>query len=554
MGSKGAEEQGSKGAGGAAPGFWIPAALRERVLEGAVFETTWGLRAQLVAPQTPGATAARWPRLTSAGWRALWAGLRAATDVAATPPSAAALEAAMRHVARRLRDPNDDLHRVAHALLPPHTGFPAAMLDFAFGFFQELELASLAQMATWMPPAVARRGFVPLPGLSGRLRFYDTSFPGRLVAPLGVAFARSAPAPRTLVGYAAGNIPGAALLIALMGQLLHPRPAILARNSRREPFFTPLLLAALEEVDPALTANVAVLLWDYDDAALQEAILREAALLFLVAGDDTIARIEADVRRAGASPRIHRHGHKISFIAVARDFLTAERLPSLAPLAALDTLIWDQNGCLSPRLHFVEEGGALAPEAYADAVTGALRALASRLPCGLCDLRRLHSRFDAYQALAAGGRATVHSAYDDPFLVVVDRRPYDPRTLGEAINDARDRTVIVRPVPELAAIPRDYLRYLPARNLQTLSVALDSGAPEFLPFAEAAGRCGVTALRTVGRAAFPGLAHSWDGLLPCDLVTRRPAGHYTTIEFDDALTQIEETAAQLGRSLEINVR
>jgi len=524
-----------------AEGYWIPRALRERVLEGATFETTWGHHARLVAPGTPGATGAVWPRLTDAGRRALWDGLRAAPQA-----PVAALEAALQQVARRLADPGDALCGAVSALLPPHTGYPAAMLGFAFGFFQELALTPLARMAAWTPPAPVRRRFVPLPGLPGAVRFY----PARLGAWLGKGLARPVAPPRTLVGFASGNIPGAALLIALLGQVLDPRPAVIARNSRREPFFTPLLLGALEEIDPALVANVAVLLWDYGHAdapegAVQAAVLREADLVLMVAGDATIAQIEADIHRAGATPRVHRHGHKISFIAVAQALLTPERLPLLAPLAALDTAIWDQNGCLSPRLHFVEEGGRLAPEDYALAVTEALRAISPRLPWGLVDVRRLHARFDAFHALAAGGRATVHSAYDDPFLVVVDRRPYDARTLAEAINDAQDRTVIVRPVPALAAVPRDYLRRLPAGNLQTLSVALDSRAPEFLPFAGAAGRCGITALRTVGRAAFPGLAYSWDGLLPCDLVAARPAGHYTTIEFDDALAQIAETAARV---------
>jgi hypothetical protein len=530
----------SSGDHGSAPGYWIPGALREQVLQGATFETTWGLRAQLVAPKTPGATCATWPCLQPAGWHTLWEGLRAAP-----PASIARLEAALQRVARRLRDPRDDLYSAAHGLLPAHTGFSAGMLDFAFGFFQQLQLTSLAQMTAWRPTAATRRAFIPLPGLPGSVRFYPDGFLSHLQTRFQKQLTRSVPLPRTLVGYAAGNIPGGALLIALLGQMLAPRPAILVRNSRREPFFTTLLLAALEEIDPAVVANVALLLWNYDDVALQAAILREADLLLLVAGDATIAQIEADVRQAGASPRVHRHGHKISFSAVASDLLTVERLPLVAPLAALDTVIWDQNGCLSPRLHFVAEGGRLAPEDYADAVTEALRVLSPRLPGGLVDLRRLHSRFDKFQAVAAGGRATVHSAYEDPFLVVVDRRPYDARTLAEAINDARDRTVIVRPVPELGAIPRDYLRRLPAPNLQTLSVALDSTAPEFLPFAEALGRCGITALRTVGRAAFPGLAHSWDGLLQCDLVSRRPAGHYTSIEFDDALAEIEATASQL---------
>ncbi len=521
-------------------GYWIPATLREQVLSGAIFETTWGLRAQLVAPQTPGATVATWPKLRPEGWQALWRGLRAAP-----PLSVAALEIALQRVVRRLLDPQDELHRIVATLLPPHTGFQMEMLDFAFGFFEKLPVRALAGMVNWEPPAAVRKSFVQFPGLPGGVRFYDAAPLGQVRRFLNGARTHPVARPGTLVGYAAGNIPGAALLITLLGQLLHPQPALLIRNSRREPFFTPLLLAALEEIDSALVANVAVLIWDYDDAALQASILREADLLLLVAGDGTIARVEEGVRRAGATPRIHYHGHKISFVAVERSCLTAERLPLVAPLTALDTAIWDQNGCLSPRLHFVEEGGVFTPEDYADAVTGALRTLSVQLPGGLLDLRRLHSRFDKFQSLAVGGRATVHSAYNDPFLVVVDHRAYDSSTLAEAIGDARDRTVIVRPVPNLEAIPRDYLRRLPARNLQTLSVALDSRAERFLPFAESVGRCGVTALRTVGRAAFPGLTHSWDGLLPCDLITTRASGHYTTYEFDDALTQISETAGRL---------
>ena len=47
----------------------------------------------------------------------------------------------------------------------------------------------------------------------------------------------------------------------------------------------------------------------------------------------------------------------------------------------------------------------------------------------------------------------------------------------------------------------------------------------------------MTAIRSVGRGAFPQLAYSWDGLIPLDLVAPRreglAAGHFTTIEFDD---------------------
>jgi len=52
----------------------------------------------------------------------------------------------------------------------------------------------------------------------------------------------------------------------------------------------------------------------------------------------------------------------------------------------------------------------------------------------------------------------------------------------------------------------------------------------------------VTAVRSLGRAAFPQLAYSWDGWLPLDMGHLRPEGHFTTVEFDDLRQEIEATA------------
>ena len=86
---------------------------------------------------------------------------------------------------------------------------------------------------------------------------------------------------------------------------------------------------------------------------------------------------------------------------------------------------------------------------------------------------------------------------------------------------------------------------LPAANLQSLSVATgqegEGLTDGFLRFAEACGAQGVTAIRTVGRAAFPQMAYSWDGLIPLDLVRQRPEGHFSTIEFDAPYDEIVDT-------------
>ena len=94
-------------------------------------------------------------------------------------------------------------------------------------------------------------------------------------------------------------------------------------------------------------------------------------------------------------------------------------------------------------------------------------------------------------------------------------------------------------------MPDRYLRMLPAANLQSLSVAVgQEGEPptdRFLRFAEACGERGVTAIRTVGRGAFPQLAYSWDGLIPMDLILKRPQGRFTTIEFDAPFDELLAT-------------
>ena len=94
-------------------------------------------------------------------------------------------------------------------------------------------------------------------------------------------------------------------------------------------------------------------------------------------------------------------------------------------------------------------------------------------------------------------------------------------------------------------LPTLLIRLLPKENLQSLSVATGQAGEgltgRFLHFAEACGARGVTALRTVGRGAFPQLSYSWDGLIPLDLARQRPAGHFTTIEFDTPYEEMIET-------------
>lgn len=578
----------------ACEGFWLPASLRSSLVTSATeWEQLAYLQGRPVQAGEAQAATARWPRLSTAQWRDLLAGLQA--NRRQSPRGREyweRLQAALAVAGKRLADPGGPLHQQALEALPTYTGYAPQMIQLTLGALGMMSLAQFPaayRAAQGLDRRVAQ-AWQEFPGLPGWVRF----FPGRggrpqarrpQGAPLqelggrlaGLPFrfkARRAlfdpPMPPDLVlGYGAGNVPGTALLIAFLAQAATlagslPPPAVLVRNSRQEPIFAPLVLQALEAADPELVAALAVLVWDYEDADLQGQLLAQADLAIAAASDETIDRLSRqaqEIARPGkASLRLHAHGHKVSFAVISRDVLleqAVEPVSSLpfpevaALLAGLDSVFWDQNGCLSARWHFVETGARpeLAAD-YARTLEAQLRRLAAFLPRGAWPRRPLLERFDRYKQLEATGQVQVFSQYGDDYLVVLDRRPLQPQALFGAVNDCQGRTVIVRPVTDLMEIPHQYLRGLPPGNLQTLSVALRPGQPasdeRFLRFAAACGERGVTALRSAGRGAFPQLAYSWDGLLPLDVAANRPPGHFTTIEFEDAGAEMLETFRRMA--------
>ena len=501
-------------------------------------------------PAQPGqGVAVRWPKPTQAQWDALVAGLRAARGSAA-PDLMARWQRALAAVPQVLMSDASRLEAIAR-----HTGYPSSMLMLAFDQSELMQLDALARSIERHPTWAAARSWQPmLGGLPGRMRFFpDRRFTRWTAALRGHSpLFRPVPPASLALGFAAGNVPGNGLLIALLLHLANhtalgaaPRmaPAVLVRNSRQAPLLAPWVLSAIEEVDPMLVAGLGMLIWDYDDAPAQRALLGQSDLVMAAASDQTIASIDAHLQAVGRPVRFHRHGHKVSFAAVGRTALRGDvTLP--ARLGALDSTLWDQYGCLSARVHFVERGGRHAPLEYATAVSEAMAWLARRFPRGAAPLRLLHRAYDTYKALERNGNVCVLTDYDDDWLVVLDERDWNADQWLATVNRCTGRVVVMRPVEDLREIPARYLARLPTSNLQSLSVAV--AADRLLELAEAAALCGVTALRGLGRAAFPHVTYSWDGLLPLDLGHSRPPGHFTTLETEDPLADLASTASRLG--------
>ena len=559
-------------------GFWLPQSIHSRLITPATEYASLSLAAgRPSSPGSPVAVTVRWPLLSIQDWQLLFDQL--AENRRRLPGGEVLwqrLVGALQTVSSQVSAPLEPQSEHLIAALPKITGYSPAMLGFAL---QALDLFALEQMPAIYRARITRKAisdWQPVPGLPGRLRFFPDKSLERLRGWLpgysNVLIHSRLDKSELVVGFGAGNVPGTALLIGMLALSTalsaDQPPAILIKNSQHEPVFSPFVLRALERADPELVAGMAILIWDYTDVPLQEMLLSRADQVLIAASDETIEEVRAQVGRAasrrGRSIHFHPHGHKVSFTAIGQEMLAADPLDPVsgrpvvervALMAALDSILWDQQGCLSSRIHFVEtvagnEAGTLA---YAGHLQSALSRLASLLPRGAWPKQHLHDQFDHYKQLEAAGLVQVLSDYDDEFVVTIDRRAPDLQSFSRQVNSCHGRVLVVRPVNDLREIASLYLRFLPARNLQSLSVAL--GKPgtglddRILDFATACGECGVTAIRTVGRGAFPQLAYSWDGQIPLDLVAERPAGHFTTIEFDDPYGQILETSRLLDSRL-----
>jgi hypothetical protein len=185
---------------------------------------------------------------------------------------------------------------------------------------------------------------------------------------------------------------------------------------------------------------------------------------------------------------------------VGRAALDRERGPACARLAAHDIARYEQQGCYSPHVVYVERGGAVSPADFARHLAAALRAQALRHPPRALALdeaaevsawRQQMEWQDGVELLAdEAGQWAVACA---------DAQPLAP-TPGR-------RCVVVSAVDGLDEVPALLAPYAPV--LQTAALAADTDTLHAL--APALGAAGVTRVCALGAMTQPEAGWHHDG-------------------------------------------
>jgi hypothetical protein len=97
--------------------------------------------------------------------------------------------------------------------------------------------------------------------------------------------------------------------------------------------------------------------------ALTNALFEYADCVTATGSDETLAAMR---RRLSARTKFLGYGHQVSFGYVANGTLSAVNARKIAGQAAEDIVAWNQLGCLSPHLIYVEHGGGVSAEQFAE--------------------------------------------------------------------------------------------------------------------------------------------------------------------------------------------
>jgi hypothetical protein len=306
--------------------------------------------------------------------------------------------------------------------------------------------------------------------------------------------------PELLAHITGGNIPNPTILSIVLGFLT--RSAQFVKCARGTSLLPRLFAHSIYEVEPKLASCLEIAEWPGGTEPLEAALFAEPDCVTATGSDETLAAIQ---QRLPARIRFLGYGHRVSFGYIASDALARFELKNTLKRAASDVVAWNQLGCLSPHLFYVEHGGAVSPEKFGEMLAGKLAELETvepRGPLATEQAAAIASKRSFYEVRAAASNDTKlwKSEGSTAWTVVYET---DPQFQLSCLN----RFIYVKPAANLTQALRQ------AENLQgkISTVGLAAGGDRAQQLALQLARWGVARICRLGEMQNPPLAWRHDG-------------------------------------------
>jgi Acyl-CoA reductase (LuxC) len=307
--------------------------------------------------------------------------------------------------------------------------------------------------------------------------------------------------PEFQVHIGAGNIPNPAIMSLILGLLT--RSAQFLKCASGTSFLPRLFAHSIYDADPKLGACLEIAEWRGGNVSLENALFAEADCVTATGSDETLDSIRA---KLPGRIRFLGYGHRVSFGFVTGESLFGSRTGKIVSAVADDVVAWNQLGCLSPHVIYVQSGGDVSPEHFAQLLAEELARRETSEPRGEISAEEsaaIASRRAIYEIRAAHSpESTRHwrSEGSTAWTVIFEA---DPRFQLSCLN----RFIYVKPVSDLKALleSADAVR----GKVSTVGIAAsDEAVPEL---AAQLAHWGASRICPLGRMQNPPLTWRHDG-------------------------------------------
>ncbi len=382
-------------------------------------------------------------------------------------------------VIARFLDPASSERQEAETLLPGKTGLSSEMIRHALPLiFQEYQPERLQSLfATELGTSTVLDQFQDVQNtqdsVDGSLKAYG---------------------PRLITHVLAGNLPGAGIDEIIFSLLV--KSATLVKTASAGASLQTLFTSSLTQCDSELGSCLALVSWPGGETELEDIAFSEAEIVMAAGSDESVAAIRQRVRG-----RFIGYGHKISFSLITHEAL--REAEASAKQAAYDIALFDQQGCLSPQLVYVEDNGHVSPQEFAALLATALAYWQTTLPRGQVspavstEIRRV--RDEAEWRALAGKETVVHASSQGTEWTVIYEA--DPTFIPSPVY----RTVRVKPLASFDQIDSLLIAWRP--YLEAVGTVVPTEQHRRRTLLDVLGGSGVNRICPIGMMQTPPL--SW---------------------------------------------
>ena len=290
----------------------------------------------------------------------------------------------------------------------------------------------------------------------------------------------------------AGNVPALPLWSFISGLLV--KAGNIGKVSSSEPLFAGWFAQALVEVEPRLANCFAVVWWKGGDEEREKSVFEQSNLVIGYGGNQSLQSLQS---RIPITTRFLPFGHKVSFGMVSNAALDSQKAWRTAHQAALDVVRYDQQGCYSPHLFYVQKGGKVTPREFAQYMATELDNFGKRYPRRNLSMEESASlaswrQKEEMSVFSNSGKEVLgNSANEWTVVYEEEAKDFTPSPLNRVI-----RVIAFEKIEDILPSIKPYRSFL-----QTVGMA--ASPKELFQWAEMLAAIGVTRITALGRMTAP---------------------------------------------------